>query len=557
MAEVFLARLVGVEGFRKQVVLKRVLPHLSDDPRFLELFLDEARLASQLTHPNICQIFELGQERGRYFLAMEFVDGHNLRDIERALEKRGARMPVEHAVRVACTICEALHHAHTRRDDRGEPLGIVHRDVSPSNVVLSFDGATKLIDFGIARSLTTEGRTRAGAVVGKAGYMSPEQCRGEPVDLRTDIFSAGAVLFQLLTGTLATDGTNEAELLTAGTENRIKDPREGYGIDEKLAVILARALAPSPDDRYADAATMQLDLERFLSARSMFSNANMLGEYMNQLFGEELQLRALPSRRSKDAGTLSGVVTLIAPAPSGERSTITGEEPPGGASSADPLPAPSDATPYTRVRTSPRSRKPAAAGFVAFLSVVGTAVGIWLWPVSPAAPSQPSNVDSAAEVPNRTPKKAPRARAKKPLSSTDAKPQTAARKTSARAKPAATGTQRRAKKNASAPPVPKKPARTRRADGRSAPTAKSPTKSPTRSAPKAEALGKGTLHVNTTPWSEVWLGGKRLGITPLAGVALEAGRHSLVLKNPKLGVTKKVAVRIRPNETTRLTIRLE
>ena len=198
MAEVFLARLIGVEGFERRVAIKRILPHLSESEEFRAMFLDEARLAAQLTHPNIVHIYDFGKVDDYYFIAMEYVDGVDIgRLIRRAKERP---VPFELAARILADVCAGLHFAHNAVDPIGRKLDVVHRDVTPQNVLVSYDGMVKLVDFGIAKAQFAAGRTRPGVVKGKYAYMSPEQVEGRPLDGRSDVFSAGICLYEMLTG---------------------------------------------------------------------------------------------------------------------------------------------------------------------------------------------------------------------------------------------------------------------------------------------------------------------------------------------------------------------
>src|SRR5579859_624404 len=187
MAEVFLARHIGVEGFERRVAIKRILPHLSDSEGFRSMFLDEARLAAQLSHPNVVHIYDFGRAGDYDFIAMEFVDGVDIGQLIR----RGRKHPVpfELAARILSDVCGALHYAHRITDAGGRPLNLVHRDVSPQNVLVSYDGVVKLVDFGIAKAAFAAGRTRPGVVKGKYAYMSPEQVEGRALDGRSDLFS--------------------------------------------------------------------------------------------------------------------------------------------------------------------------------------------------------------------------------------------------------------------------------------------------------------------------------------------------------------------------------
>jgi len=197
MAEIFLARVEGLRGFERLVVCKRLLPQYAPNQNLVRMFLDEARLMATLNHPNVTQVHDVGEARGSYFFAMEYVHGEDLRTILRASTQRGEPLPIEISVGIIADAAAGLHHAHEKRGSDGAPLEIVHRDVSPSNVLVSFDGAVKLTDFGVAKWALQESRTRQGTLKGKCAYMAPEQCRGEAVDARSDVFALGILLYEL------------------------------------------------------------------------------------------------------------------------------------------------------------------------------------------------------------------------------------------------------------------------------------------------------------------------------------------------------------------------
>jgi eukaryotic-like serine/threonine-protein kinase len=195
MAEVFKAKHFGVEGFERVVALKRILANIAEDRDFIEMFIDEAKVASQLNHANIAQIFELGKQDGSYFIAMEYVAGRDLRSLFDRAKQMGVRVPMELTCYAMLKVCEGLDYAHNKKDAKGNLLEFIHRDVSPQNVMVSFDGDVKLIDFGLAKASTNDYKTQAGILKGKFGYMSPEQIMGLPIDRRSDVFSAGIVLY--------------------------------------------------------------------------------------------------------------------------------------------------------------------------------------------------------------------------------------------------------------------------------------------------------------------------------------------------------------------------
>ena len=198
MAELFLARADGIEGFAKLVALKRILPHKATNERFVRMLLNEARLVAALSHPNIAQVYDIGLAHGEYFFAMEYVHGQDLAHILHRAP--GRRIHLENALHVAIGVCAGLHCAHMARDPSGQPLDIVHRDVSPSNVLVSYQGAVKLVDFGVAKAATLVSETREGVIKGKYGYMSPEQCLGDPLDRRSDVFAVGILLWEMTVG---------------------------------------------------------------------------------------------------------------------------------------------------------------------------------------------------------------------------------------------------------------------------------------------------------------------------------------------------------------------
>jgi serine/threonine protein kinase len=265
MAEVFRAKRSGVEGFEKVVAVKRILSHLSDNKEFVDMFIDEAKMVAGLTHPNIVQIFDLGRIERSYYIAMEYVHGRDLRTILRRARERGVPVPLELSAFVVSRVCAALEYAHRKRDERGQPMLLVHRDVSPQNILLSFEGDVKLTDFGIAKAASKATITDKGALRGKLLYMSPEQAWGKPMDRRSDIFSVGIVFYEMLTGQKPFLGTSEMSILETVRECRVAPPTTlNPRIPEKMERIAMKALERDPEVRYQDAGEMHRDLERVL-----------------------------------------------------------------------------------------------------------------------------------------------------------------------------------------------------------------------------------------------------------------------------------------------------
>ncbi len=298
MAEIFLARTTGIEGFEKVVVLKRILRKLALDRQCVRMFLQEAKLAAGLHHANIVQVYDVGQADGSYFFTMEYVHGV---DVHALLPKPSlaiGRMPLEHAIWIVRESLAGLHHAHELRGASGEPLGLVHRDVSPSNVLVGFDGSVKLTDFGIAKA-TQRSDTRSGTLRGKLAYMSPEQCASELLDRRSDLFSFGAMLYQLTTGVLPFQAPGDYLLLRQIVEESPPSPREIMA-DYPVALerIVMRALAKSRSDRYQTARDMQEELEAFAHEHRMLQSPRALASYVERIAGE----RALAWQRAQAAG---------------------------------------------------------------------------------------------------------------------------------------------------------------------------------------------------------------------------------------------------------------
>jgi serine/threonine protein kinase/DNA-binding NarL/FixJ family response regulator len=290
MAEVFRAKQIGVEGFEKLVALKRILPHLTDNDEFIKMFIDEGKLAAQLTHTNIVQIYELGEVHHSYYIAMEYVHGKNLKQILHRAKQMSLPMTIEKAVTVASKIGKALDYAHRKCDMAGNPLKLVHRDVSPQNVLISYEGEVKLVDFGIAKAASQASITRAGALKGKILYMSPEQAWGKPIDHRSDIYSVGNLLYEMVTGRKLFAGQTEVEILKKVRDPKIAPPsHHAKDMPAELEKIILKALEVDPDRRFQDASSMKRALDKYLFKRKVALGALNLGSYVQNLFQDEFQ----------------------------------------------------------------------------------------------------------------------------------------------------------------------------------------------------------------------------------------------------------------------------
>lgn len=281
MAEVFKAVQHGPNGFERTVALKRILPHLAKLPEFLDLFMDEARLAARLSHPNIVHIYEFGRIGDAYFIAMEYVDGIDLTRL--FMDDQQDPIPFEHAARIIAEVCGALHYAHNLKGADDQPLNLVHRDISPPNIMVSYSGAVRVLDFGIAKAVHHVDRTQPGLIRGKYTHMAPEQVNGLPIDGRSDLFCAGIVLHELCSGKNLLPRNDPMEAMRMIERAKFPQARRSDSpVPPMLEQILSRSLALRMEDRYPKAADMQLELETFLRSAVQISNSVTLGNYIQQ-----------------------------------------------------------------------------------------------------------------------------------------------------------------------------------------------------------------------------------------------------------------------------------
>ncbi|AKT36898.1 protein kinase domain-containing protein [Chondromyces crocatus] len=291
MAEIWVARVTAISGVQKICVVKRILPHLTDNPEFVRMFLDEARIAATLSHPNLVQMYDVEEVDRTPLISMEYLHGEDLRAIKKALRGQKRRMPLDQAVSIGIGMAAGLHYAHEKVGFDGQPLNIVHRDVSPHNVIVTYDGAVKLLDFGIAKAANRMNETRDGALKGKIPYMSPEQCRSERLDRRSDVYSTGIILYEITTGhRIFRRGATEFEIMRAIVEDQATPPtRLVIDFPEELERIILKSLAKNRAERYASARDLQIDLEAFAREYRLNTGGLSLSSFMGELFGKRAE----------------------------------------------------------------------------------------------------------------------------------------------------------------------------------------------------------------------------------------------------------------------------
>ena len=416
MGQVFLAREHGT-GFERLVVLKLILPHLAEDDEFLTMFLEEAGLVARLTHPNLITILDLSEIEGRHCLAMEYVQGDDVRRLDKFSRSQGKPLPVGLILRIIADAAAGLDYAHQARDAQGKPLRLVHRDVSPQNILVGFDGGVKVIDFGVAKAATSSQNTATGVLKGKYPYMSPEQANGQAIDARSDLFALGVVMWELLTGKRLFKGDSDMMTLRLVKDCQVPrpsqlNPRLPPGLDE----VVLKALAPTADARYPDCGAFRLALEDYgLNLRLPSSSAH-LAAYLRDVYAERIATEADPVKLdqlaedadldSRSNSSLSGVPG----APRSAASRVPGrvsQSPAPGTRSRQALagPPPPDKTRGTASLDRRESRRipwvpVAAAG--AGLLVAGAALVFMRGPAE-ATPVQPPPQVVEAPAPAETP----------------------------------------------------------------------------------------------------------------------------------------------------------
>src|SRR5262245_33299493 len=419
MAQIYLARQTGLGAFERHVVLKTILRERATDQRFVTMFLDEAKLAATLNHQNIAQVYEVDQADGAYFMAMEYVHGENARAILETTLRRGWTIPLELAVMIVSGAAAGLHHAHERRGKNGQPLNIVHRDVSPANIMVGYDGSVKMLDFGIAKAEERATKTVGGTIKGKYGYMSPEQCKGKPIDRRSDIFALGIVLYELTTLRRAFKGNDDFETMKRIVAGDVVLPSVAVsGYPRELEAIVLTAMANDPNARFQTAQELIEALDAFAFRAKLTGSNTAMERFMVQLFGtkKEPWVGGGSVNESTDVGaedSVENAQTVLldkgvndtepvrfttepgaAPgplAPSDAAAWRSPEARPTGRGSAPPIPV-------APVRTSGAASLPAGGGPVSG-PISGPASGPVSGPMA-AAPAPPARISERHRVPS-------------------------------------------------------------------------------------------------------------------------------------------------------------
>jgi serine/threonine-protein kinase len=420
MGQVFLAREHGT-GFERLVVLKLILPHLAEDDEFLTMFLEEAGLVARLTHPHLITILDLLEIEGRHCLAMEYVQGDDLRRLDKFSRAQGKPLPVGLILRIIADAAAGLDYAHQARDAQGRPLRLVHRDVSPQNILVGFDGGVKVIDFGVAKAATSSQNTATGVLKGKYPYMSPEQANGQPIDARSDLFALGVVMWELLTGKRLFKGDSDMMTLRLVKDCQVPrpsqlNPRLPPGLDE----LLLKALAPTPDGRYRDCGAFRLALEDYALNLRLPSSSAHLSAYLHELYAERIATESDPAKLdqlAEDADLDARSSSSLSGAPGAPRSASRGAVRPSqvaapGTRSRQALAAAAQPAADKTRGTAPLARPPeprripwvpvAAAG--AGLLLAGAALGFLRESKqAPAEPRTPPPVVEAQRPPTQQP----------------------------------------------------------------------------------------------------------------------------------------------------------
>ena len=582
MAEVFLAEQQGPAGFKKRVVVKRILPHYTYDPRFVDLFLREARIAARLSHPNVVQIYELGSADDEYFIVMEYIDGISLYELARIAWAAGQSLPMELVVSSIADAARGLHHAHELVDENGEPVHLVHRDISPDNLMISRDGVTKVLDFGIAKGNEATNLTKTGELKGKVPYMPPEQIQGGEIDRRTDLYALGVSLYWLLTGERPFDGDSDYVILDRVLRSEPPPPRaKNPSIPVQLEAIILQLLKKDREARVPTGAALADQLSNLLPAGSQITV-----DFVREI----LELRRQGARAH---GSQRSALLASTPISNSLRGPVLSE-------SGAKTPAPyathvSEVSGVSEFIRQSRRRTFLAAGVgVALALVVGGGISLSLFagdgsaapkeaPVALNVDAPPADPDPPVAPPKADKDAQPKAdkdaqKVAEPGTDDDAQARDVAAERAADDKPAPERKVRRARAaprtrslRVSGPSYVEWRTTSGRLLGKGHATLELPsrtstivaidtrrggkTRVPVKEQLAYEKLPSGTLDVRVFPFAEVYLGRQKIGPTPVDPIKVVAGHYTLKLKHE--GKTRSVDVDVNPGEVKRVKVNLQ
>jgi len=563
MGDVLLGLASSSIGSRKLVVIKRLHAHLVDAPGMLEMFLDEARLATRLNHPHVVATHEVDQADGTHFIAMEYLVGQPLDQVLRACKDSGSRLPIDLATRIVRDALEGLEHVHQLRDFDGTPLEVVHRDISPHNIFISYDGTVKLIDFGVAKAVGNVVQTVTGVVKGKFPYMSPEQIQDEQLDSRVDLWAMGVVLYEALAGRRPFQSDTPAGLLKSVLLSgvpRLSDVAPGA--PEQLAAVVRKSLDRDLDHRYRSAHEMGADLDAWMATEERVARRPEVRAFMTELFSSTMEgHRELIGRAVAGAVDESGKLELVGGRTvdaegDGDRGrTDDREESRGPRGSMLPtklegIRTPPESTPSV----APPGRSSKRRAWLMGAGALGIVLGIlMLWVALGGSLSVEGGGSGDVQAPTATGLD-PEAEAE----STVAENTTASAHTPPERAPEPQGMPvapagMQAAAEATAPEIPDDPPAAAVAPFRPSP-AKRPRRRPrapmTAMDPAPAVRGTGYLSLDSMPWANVSLGNQSLGSTPLLRRPLPEGNHVLTLDNPEEGLSMTYRVTVVAGETT-------
>lgn len=531
MADVYLSVARGPIGFNKLVVVKRLRAQLADEVAFREMFLDEARLAARLNHPNIVNTYEVGEHKESYYIAMEYLEGQPLNKVLK--DSIRGRVPLSYAVcaRIAADGLAGLHYAHELTDYDGRPLKIIHRDISPHNLFVTYEGQVKVVDFGIAKAALSSTETEAGVLKGKVAYMAPEQAIGAAIDCRADVFSMGIVLWELVARRRLFQGDNAAVTLHKLMNEPIPSVASVVpSVPAKLDAIISKALAKDADDRYSSALEFRRALEEFIAVSGESPRPDVIADAMDALFhGTRVEVSA------KIRVYMSRFQTEGAPPPSMHPLTSAtvarlGSASGSGTGSGSLLALGASSPPHSLVHAAGTgtlaapAAAPAASSLLpaVALGAIALVVAVSIWVFGGSKPANPSPIPQSV-VAIEPPAPPPTTTAPTVL--------------------------------LAPPPVAAGVVPTNRPHTTGLP-ASGPTKAVTKPTVEAAKEEPGFLTLDSRPWSRVSEGGRALGVTPLNRVSLPAGAHTLTLENPDKGLSKTVTVQVKSGEATVRSVEL-